>query len=130
MLDGQVVRAAVKAYKNHLSTTTTTTPEPTVSPFTRFLRRASEDRGAASSPSPVWHDPHAIVALLERRALCVVRSYVAHESDPDASAANRVARAVTEAFVAAQVEGFVRSLPSQLPGQEAHVVCDLLLLVR
>lgn len=59
----------------------------------------------------------------------MVREYAQHQSDPDATAPQRVARAVTEAFVAAQVEGFIHELPTQLPGKDAHVLKDLLTLV-
>lgn len=126
MLDFQVVRAAVKAFKSFSSASGPSAA--LLSPFTRFLRHASQQ---STPPSPLsWHDPGVAVTLLERRALCAVRHYATHEADPDASAAQRVARAVTEAFVAAQVESFVHTVPSQLPGEEAHVLTDVLLLVR
>lgn len=139
ILDFQVVRAAVKAFKAYSSSKV---PEVSQSsPFTRFLRHQSKytgsqgSSGSSSQPdnsdiSFSWHDPHTAVYLLEQRALSAVRDYAKYEDEPDADAAQRVAKAVTEAFVAAQVEKFICDVPGQLPGQDAHVVADLLLLVR
>lgn len=125
VLDYQVVRAALKAFKTFSSNKTPSLS--TLSPFTRFLRHLS---GKPDPSQPLsWHDPHTAVTLLEQRALCAVRNQAIREADPDASAAQRVARAVTEAFVAGQVEGFIHNVPSQLAGQEAHAVGDVLLLV-
>ena len=59
----------------------------------------------------------------------MVRNYVQNEADPHASAAQRVSRAVTEAFVATQVATFIQDLPLHLSGKEAHIVKDLLTLV-
>ncbi|KAI0698287.1 peroxisomal oxidase [Cytidiella melzeri] len=135
ILDLQVLRAAVKAFNAYSSSITTArsrTPysesavSSLLSPFTRFLRHLSD-----SSPLQPndWYEPHVVVELLERRALCAVREYVRHSNDPDAGAAQRVAKAVTEAFVAAQVESLIQDVPSQLTGrEEARVVVDLLVL--
>lgn len=60
----------------------------------------------------------------------MVREHARHEHDADASAAQRVAHGVTEAFVAAQIAQFIEDLPRQLSGQNAHVISDVLLLVR
>lgn len=126
VLDLQVVRAAVKAYKRYVSTNI---PDPaTLSPSTSYLRLLSV-KSEDAEISGGWADPHTSVYLLEQRAVHMVLEYAAHEGDPDASAPQRVSRAVTEAFVAAQVEGFIHELPSQLPGDSAHVVKDLLTLV-
>lgn len=126
VLDLQVVRAAVKAFKRYA---TSNAPDPSaLSPTTQYLRMLSEPSSAAISAA-LWADPHTSVYLLEQRALAMVRSYVRNESDPDAGEPQRVARAVTEAFVAAQVQEFIRELPSQLPGKDAHVLKDLLTLV-
>lgn len=125
ILDFQVVRAAVKAFKALSSTRTSSDLKS--SPFTRFLRHLSQ---LHSKPPSSWHDPCTAVHLLELRALSLVQDYTTHEADPDGSAAQRVAKGVTEAFVAATVAQFIQDVPTQLPGQEAHVVTDLLLLVR
>jgi len=124
ILDFQVVRAALKAFKAHSSTQSPSVH--TLSPFTRFLQHISENSPYLQPTS--WHEPHNAVRILEKRALYIVRDHARHEHNPDASAAQRVARAVTEAFVAAQVEQFIQDVPSQLPGTEAHAVADLLLL--
>lgn len=134
ILDFQVVRAAVKAFKAYSSSlTSAAVPKVSLSPFTNFLRHLSESRQEREGTRPAeldsWHNPHTAVYLLELRALCVVRDYARHEREPDANVAQRVAKAVTEAFVAVQVEQFIRDAPRLLPGQEAHIVADLLLLV-
>lgn len=125
VLDLQVVRAAVKAFKRYASAAK---PDPaTLSPSSRYLRLlypTSRDDVASGE----WADPHRSVNLLELRAVHMVRDYVKNETDPDASAAQRVSRAVTEAFVAAQAATFIQDLPSHLPGKEVYVVKDLLTL--
>lgn len=126
MLDLQVVRAAVKAYKAYSSTAR---PDPsTLSPTTHYLRLLSE-QPLDDKASGSWADPHTSVFVLQQRALCMVREYAKHESDPDASAPQRVSRAVTEAFISSQVESFIHELPKQLPGKDAHILKDLLTLV-
>ena len=126
VLDLQVVRAAVKAFKRYASAAK---PDPsTLPPSSRYLRLlypSSRDNVASGD----WADPRRSVNLLELRAVHMVRDYVKNEADPDASAAQRVSRAVTEAFVAAQVATFIQTLPTHLPGKEAQIVKDLLTLV-
>ena len=126
ILDLQVVRAAVKAFKRY---TSATKPNPsTLSPTTTYLRLISQ-QSPADATAGEWADPRCSVYLLEQRALNMVREYAQHESDSDATAPQRVARAATEAFVAAQLETFIHDLPSQLSGKNAHAVKDLLTLV-
>jgi acyl-CoA oxidase len=126
VLDLQVVRAAAKAYKRY---TSAAKPDPSIlSPMTNYLRLLSQ-LPLADNTFGGWADPHTSVYLLEQRAIHMVREYAQHQDDPDASAPQRVARAVTEAFVVAQVEGIIHELPSQLPGKDAHVFKDLLTLV-
>ena len=126
VLDLQVVRAAVKAYKRYVSSAI---PDPsTLSPSTVYLRllhTAQRDDVALGG----WTDPRTAVHLLELRALFMVREYAKNEADPDASAPQRVSRAVSEAFVAAQVEAFFQGLCSQLPNKDADIIKDLLTLV-
>ena len=62
-------------------------------------------------------------------ALALVQSRALHENDADASAGQRVSRAVTEAFVSEQLEGFINGLQDELPGKNAAVVRNLLHLV-
>ncbi|EKM52427.1 uncharacterized protein PHACADRAFT_260805 [Phanerochaete carnosa HHB-10118-sp] len=125
VLDLQVVRAAVKAYKRYASAPHS--DPSTLPPTARYLRLLSE-QSAADKATAGWTDPHTSVHLLEQRAAHMIREYAKHENDLDASAPQRVSRAATEAFVAVQVESFIQELPSQLPDKDAHILKDLLTL--
>lgn len=121
-----MVRAAVKAYKRYASALN---PDPsTLSPSTSYLRllgTALRDDVTFGA----WADPHTSIHLLELRAVWMVHNYAKHEDAPDASAPQRVSRAVSDAFVAAQVEMFIHELPSQMPDKDARVIKGLLTLV-
>ena len=126
LLDLQVVRAALKAYKKYSSAGR---PDPsTLPPTARYLRLLSE-QSVADKATGGWADPHTSVYLLELRAVHMIREFAKHEADPDASAPQRMSRAATEAFVAVQVEAFIKELASELPGKDAHILADLLNLV-
>jgi acyl-CoA oxidase len=136
ILDFQVVRASLKAFRAYSSAHA---PSPSaLSPFTTFLRHIHlppAEQTGVQVDNLNWRDPHTAVHLLELRALCVIRDYANNEGEPDAHVAQRVAKAITEAFVAAQVEQFIRDIPADsllsASGSEAsaHVVADLLSLV-
>lgn len=65
--------------------------------------------------------------LLEWRAALVVQDLVRNQNNPDASAHQRVSKAVSEAFVAAQVVRMIREL--DLLAKDRHVVVELYRLV-
>lgn len=127
LLDLQVVRAAVKAYKKVAAAR----GHVALSPSTAYLHLVTN----ADQPMPTqqaWQDTHSCTLLLEQRALALVQDRATHENDADASADQRVSRAVTEAFVAEQIETFIKTLYTDIggSGKEAAVVRDLLHLVR
>ncbi|KII94224.1 hypothetical protein PLICRDRAFT_420565 [Plicaturopsis crispa FD-325 SS-3] len=105
VLDQQVVRAAVKSYKNLM-----TSNDPSVlSPSSNYLRLLLAPPHNPSVTS--WNDPAVAIQYLEWRAALLVRERAVHHADPDASADQRVSKAVTEAFVAVQVGDIIASLP-------------------
>ena len=132
MLDLQVVRASLKAYKtasSALEHAESPSPLTLLSPTTAYLRLLI--RHEKPSPNDVsWQDTRFCVLLIEQRAFELVRDRAQYEHDPDASADQRVSRAVTEAFVAAQVEDTMNNLDRHLAGAETAVIRDLLQLVR
>ncbi|KAG6872455.1 hypothetical protein C0995_009615, partial [Termitomyces sp. Mi166 len=127
VLDQQVVRAALKSYNN---LTTSTNPSAiSFSPSSAYLRLLLPNQTAPSSISPEsWNDPNTSIALLEWRAAHLVREHAQTKSQPDASANNRVARAVTEAFVAAQVGKIIDGLSAEFKGETLAVAKRLFML--
>jgi acyl-CoA oxidase len=67
------------------------------------------------------------ILLLEWRAALLVREHSRTVSEPDASVNQRVSKAVTEAFIAAQVGEIIDSL--SLPANSTSSVRELYLLV-
>ncbi|EIW76904.1 peroxisomal oxidase [Coniophora puteana RWD-64-598 SS2] len=132
VLDGQVVRAALKSHKSATATSQGSTERPPSSAYLRLLHpsaskgaqsRFTFDRQTCSSPSQ-------LALLLEWRAAKMVAelaSTVSSAEGPDASASQRVSRAVTEAFVARQVETMLGDL-RVLPGGQAEAVRRLYIL--
>ncbi|KIM82062.1 hypothetical protein PILCRDRAFT_820972 [Piloderma croceum F 1598] len=122
VLDGQVVRAALKSYKNLLSA-----KDPSaslLSPSSYYLRLLlGEPVKSLSLTDASWKDPAVALLLLEWRAALVVQDLVRNQNKPDASANQRVSKAVSEAFVAAQVVKMIREL--DLPAKDRHVVVEL-----
>lgn len=124
MLDGQVVRAALKSYS--LLTTTPDHPLGLHSNYLRLLSGEQSRRPAISTA--MWQDYAAIIHLLEWRAALAVQSAVRNAYQPDAGINRRLSKAITEAFVATQVGNMVSDL-NQLPQNEARALGDLYLLV-
>ncbi|KAI0702796.1 acyl-CoA oxidase [Cerioporus squamosus] len=119
VLDQQVVRAALKAFDSLVVQKTRRVDELT--PSTSYLRHL-----ASSAPSVTkWDDPQSVVSLLEKRAAAMVQERAKHLQDPDASVDQRVSRAVTDAFVAAQVGEVIKSLQETVGGTEAAVLGKL-----
>lgn len=125
MLDGQVVRAALKSY-NLLAVTS----DHLLGLHSNYLRLLSG--GPSSRPvitTRMWHDHAAIIHLLEWRAALAVQTAARNLNHPDAGIHRRLSKAITEAFVAAQVGNMVSDL-NQLSQKEASALGDLYLLVR
>lgn len=129
VLDQQVVRAAVKSYGVILKSNDTSL----LSPSTAYLRLLVGNTTAPSvPPESAWQEPTTTIQLLEWRAALLVREFAKNLDDPDASAGQRVAKAVTEAFVAARVGDIIQSLPEALEGhqKDTKVLGKIYLLVR
>ncbi|CDO76000.1 hypothetical protein BN946_scf184780.g7 [Trametes cinnabarina] len=130
VLDQQVVRAALKAYDALV--VQENRPVVDLTPSTAYLRHlvaGTQDASASfSSQLGSWYDPKTSVSILERRAAAMVADRAQHAKEPDASSDQRVARAVSDAFVAAQVEELVRGTDNILGGREATVLKKLYLL--
>lgn len=125
MLDQQVVRAALKSFKNLFSATNPSTSS--LSPSSYYLRLLI---GPAQPPrlnESSWKDPGVVILLLEWRAALVVREHAQTSADPDATVNQRVSKAVTEAFIAGQVGDIIKTL--LLPSHEAEAVRALYILV-
>ncbi|KAF5353255.1 hypothetical protein D9756_008030 [Leucocoprinus leucothites] len=118
VLDQQVVRAAVKSYGNLLKSKDASS----LSPSTAYLRLLAANVTKPSIPSEgAWQEPATVILLLEWRAALLVHEFAKNISEPDASAGQRVAKAVTEAFVAARVGDIIKTLPEALEGKERDI---------
>ncbi|KAF9234866.1 acyl-CoA dehydrogenase/oxidase C-terminal [Melanogaster broomeanus] len=120
VLDGQVVRAALKSY--NLLSSAPDRPLASYSNYLRLLKGDSPKRPMISEST--WQDPRAIIHLLEWRAALAVQNYAQTADDPDASINQRLAKAITEAFVATQVGEMIADLNS-LPQSGARALRDL-----
>ncbi|KXN92550.1 Putative peroxisomal acyl-coenzyme A oxidase 1.2 [Leucoagaricus sp. SymC.cos] len=122
VLDQQVVRAAVKSYGNLLKTN----DSPNLSPSMAYLRLLAVDATVPTAPTEAaWQDPATTIQLLEWRAALLVREVSQNIDDLDATAGQRVAKAVTEAFVAARVGEIIKIVQYLLTTLEIGIV-DLL----
>ncbi|PPQ83813.1 hypothetical protein CVT25_001028 [Psilocybe cyanescens] len=127
VLDQQVVRSALKSYRTLLASKP---PQASsLTPSSRYLRHLIIHPALPASPTEQeWRDPALAIVLLELRAALVVNEHAQHAgSEADASANQRVSKAVTEAFVAAQVGDMIQSL-SNLPENDSAVVTKVFLL--
>ena len=127
VLDGQVVLAATKLCNAVLSSTLAASKLPLPSAYLRLL---STDSSPPTFTPSTWHDISAIVLLLEWRAALMVKNFVQTQArgDVDGHVNQRLARAVTDAFVAMQVGEMINNL-TVLPSQEPKVVGRLHKLV-
>ncbi|KAI0341183.1 acyl-CoA oxidase [Trametopsis cervina] len=129
VLDLQVVRAAVKAFRAYSSAKTPSESSP--SAFTRFVRHWSTVNLSRSHLRNLdWTHIPSLVRLLEYRALCLVGGCVKNEAcgGVDPTEAARTAKAITEAYVAAEVERFASELPTYFSDGVQRVMHDLFLL--
>lgn len=121
VLDGQLVRAATKLCKAVLSSTSDVSKLPPSSAYLRLLSTAS--KAPPQVTASTWHDVQSVVLLLEWRAALMVKNFTQTPAsgDVDASVNQRLAKAVTEAFVAAQVGEMINNL-ANLPSEDAKAV--------
>jgi len=129
VLDQQVVRAAVKSHNKMLESRDASALSPSATYLRLLLGNVS---GPSPPPDTTWQDPATAIHLLEWRAALLVREHVQNIDEPDAFAGQRVAKAVTEAFVAAQVGDIIKSLPDKTVGRQDDIkhLKKLYLLVR
>jgi len=123
VLDGQVVRSALKSY--NLLASTPDRPLGSHSNYLRLLSGSQWSRPVISTT--MWRDHTAIIHLLEWRAALAVQSAAQNLAHPDAGINHRLSKAITEAFVATQVGDMVSDL-NQLSQNEASALGDLYLL--
>lgn len=121
VLDGQVVRAATKLCKAVLSSVLAVSKLPLPSAYLRLLSTTGEAPPQVTAST--WHDVQSVVLLLEWRAALMVKNFTQTPAngDVDASVNQRLAKAVTEAFVAAQVGEMINNL-ANLPSEDAKAV--------
>ncbi|KAJ7153025.1 peroxisomal oxidase [Mycena crocata] len=128
VLDGQVLRAALKAFRGLFATS----PPPStasLSPTSHYLRLLLDrtlvppELSAAS-----WTQPTTAILLLEWRAALLVHEAAQTIGAPDATATQRVSRAVTEAFVGVRVGELIDALGTGLKPREAAVVRKVYIL--
>ncbi|KAI0633097.1 acyl-CoA oxidase [Trametes polyzona] len=128
VLDQQVVRAALKAYDAVVARGGPGSAHG-LTPSTSYLRLLVKDEPVRDTSSvDAWQDPRTAILLLEKRAAAMVQERARHRDDPDAGSDTRVGRAVTDAFVAAQVGAIVDALEGTVGGQEAKVLRSLYVL--
>ncbi|KAG6917134.1 hypothetical protein DXG01_003724 [Tephrocybe rancida] len=128
VLDQQVVRAALKAHNALFASPSPTTPAPSLSPSSAYLRLLSSHTRPAA-PASSWLDPRTSIVLLEWRAALLVQEHARTVTQLDASVYQRVAKAVTEAFVAVQVGAMIDGVgEAGLKGESAAVVRGVYIL--
>ncbi|KAG6864904.1 hypothetical protein C0991_006474, partial [Blastosporella zonata] len=127
VLDQQVVRAALKAHNALMSSSNPMTHSESLSPSSSYLcLLVLPNQGPPTPSATLWLDPKTSIALLEWRAALLVRDHarIIATSQLDAAVYQRIAKAVTEAFVAVQVGKMVDDLGSvgKVTGESAAVV--------
>ncbi|KAI0077010.1 peroxisomal oxidase [Panus rudis PR-1116 ss-1] len=126
VLDQQVVRAAVKAYKNYKNLKLPS--ESALTPSTAYLRKLpalKSGKPGFQADEVNWNSSSDFVDLLEKRAALMVQNY-AETPEFDANAAHRVSCAVTEAFVALQVGTYIPELFKSFDTRTAQIMNNLL----
>ncbi|KAJ7066323.1 peroxisomal oxidase [Mycena amicta] len=126
VLDGQVLRAALKSFRGIFSTSSS----PSFSPTSAYLRLLLDKDLLPPELSPAsWNDPAIPIVLLEWRAALLVHEAAQTVDQADSTLTQRVSRAVTEAFVAGQVGQMIAGLPSRvLNAKEVEVVSQIYML--
>jgi acyl-CoA oxidase len=127
VLDQQVVRAALKSYRSLFSSKPPAVASLT--PSSAYLRHLlNPPTIPASFSDKDLRDPATSILLLELRTALIVHEHAQNALETDASANQRVSKAVTESFVAVQVGGMINSL-STMPAKDRVVVSKVFLLV-
>ncbi|CAK5263611.1 unnamed protein product [Mycena citricolor] len=107
VLDGQVLRAALKAFKNLSSS-------KELAPSSFYLRLVLDTQHVPPRLGPEsWSDPAISILLLEWRAARLVNEAALVAASPDPTTTQRVSKAVTEAFVAARIGEMIATLASE-----------------
>ena len=130
-MDQQVVRSALKSYRNLFSSNLLFLSS--LSPSSNYLRLLTPPALNVSLSIQDFADPNTSILLLELRAALIVQDHAKNlaTGDIDASVNQRVSKAVTEAFVAVQVAGMIKGLEDDegMKGNDADVVKKVYLLV-
>ena len=127
----QVVRAALKAFQAVISSPDPAKAAKSLPPSTYFLRLLPELTSTRTATSmPMWSVAEAI-HLLELRAAHMIQEHASRlkTGTPDGSADWRVARAVTEAFVAPRIGEVIVQVEKKLRSPSATVVVAVMQLV-
>ncbi|ESK95258.1 acyl- oxidase [Moniliophthora roreri MCA 2997] len=136
VLDQQVVRAAIKSFSTLFNNKTGFVPEiaNALPPSSAYLKRLIPTANIKPNEPPVlsetsWTNPSTLVALLEWRAALLVHEVAQTIETPDATIFQRVSKAATEAFVAANVGDMIVRLDTSVMGsKEKDVLTKLYLL--
>ncbi|KAF7343923.1 Acyl-coenzyme A oxidase [Mycena venus] len=132
VLDGQVLRAALKAFRGIFaseSASSSPVKASPLSPTSHYLRLLLDKDLVPPELNPAsWTQAGTAILLLEWRAALIVHECAQTLKEPDATATQRVSRAVTEAFVAARVGEMIESLGTVLKEREAKIVGKVYLL--
>jgi acyl-CoA oxidase len=128
VLDQQVVRAALKSHRSLFSSKPPAVASLT--PSSAYLRHLVNPPTIPRSFSDKdWRNPATSILLLELRAALIVHEHARNASETDASANQRISKAVTESFVAAKVGEMINSLSSSVPTRDGVPVAKVFLLV-
>ena len=101
--------------------------EAALTPSSRYLRTLNDTQAAIQYTS--LKDPKVLLDLLERRAAHSVRHLANNLNNPDASAYQRVSRAVSEAFVAAQTLNSIEAVKANFVKGNSNLLINLFILV-
>ena len=130
-MDQQVVRSALKSYRNLFSSNLPSVSS--LSPSSNYLRLLlSPPRLNDSLSIQDFADPNTSILLLELRAALIVQDHAKNlaTGEIDANVNQRVSKAVTESFVAVQVAEMIKGLENVgIKGNDTAVVKKVYLLV-
>ena len=130
-MDQQVVRSALKSYRNLFSSNLPS--HSSLSPSSNYLRLLLTPPDLNTSLSiQDFLDANTSILLLELRAALIVQNHAKNLAtvDSDASVNQRISKAVTEAFIAVKVAGMINGLEDVgIKGNDADVLKKVYLLV-
>ncbi|KAH7882117.1 peroxisomal oxidase [Phlebopus sp. FC_14] len=119
VLDGQVVRAALKSYKSLFSNSNYSLG---LHSYLRLLQ--VDDPARPQINATIWQHSRSIIRILEWRAALAVKNYAQAADELDGGINHRLSKAITESFVAARVGDMISAL-DKLPQEEARVLGEL-----